>query len=116
MAKKTNYAFTRMPNFFFDQVVPNIDSLSALKVTLAIIRKTTGWHQATKTITISELQALTGLSRQAVIDGVNSALENDLIDRSPIRKKNGRVSYAYSYKAGYISPNTNVQKEHRTGT
>jgi len=116
MAKKTNYAFTRTPNYFFDEVLPSIDNLAEVKVVLAVIRKTVGWHHATKTITISELQALTGLSRQAVIDGVNSALENELIDRSPIRKKNGRVSYAYSYKAGYISPNSNVQKEHRTGT
>jgi len=104
-----------MPNHFLDQVMPDVDNLAELKILLAIIRKTTGWHQQTKTITISELQALTGLSRQAVIDGLTSALENGLIARTPIRKKSGRQSFAYEYRGGYITPKMNAPKDHCIG-
>jgi phage replication O-like protein O len=114
MPRKTNYSFTRVPNFFLDEVLPSINNLAELKVTLAIIRKTTGWHQSTKTITLSELQTLTGLSRQSAIDGLNRALENGLIDRSPIRKKNGRDSFVYSYKGGYMAQKMNAPKDHGT--
>lgn len=79
---------TQTPNSLFDYWLEKIDSLAELKVTLAIIRKTFGWHKQEDTISISQLMKATGLSRQGVVDGLEAGLKRGLIVRRPA-KRNG---------------------------
>lgn len=69
---------TQCPNDLFD--VHMLDMKEAeLKVTLAIIRKTLGFHKKSDPISLTQLQKLTGLSRQAVSDGTASAIKRGVI-------------------------------------
>lgn len=79
---------TQTPNSLFDYWLERIDTLAELKVTLAIIRKTFGWHKQEDTISITQLIKATGLSRQGVIDGLEAGLQRGLIVRRPA-KRNG---------------------------
>jgi phage replication O-like protein O len=75
---------TQTPNSFFDELLKQFKSLSEIKVVLAIVRLTFGWHKAADKISISQLQRLTGLSRESVTVGIKKALEHGLIERSPV--------------------------------
>lgn len=70
-----------MPNEFLDSIMPSIDTMAELKVTLAIIRRTFGWHVKKQKLTINNLVELTGLSRQSVANGITAALEHGHISR-----------------------------------
>src|SRR5512146_2617340 len=67
--------YTQAPNNLFDDLLPQIDSLSELKVLLFAIRKTLGWHQETDYISITQFCQGTGLSRQGVIDGIQACIK-----------------------------------------
>jgi phage replication O-like protein O len=73
---KPNY--TQTPNIIFDEWLPHMKA-AELKVVLVICRKTFGWHKEVDKISLSQLQAATGLSRQGVINGVNDAIERGIV-------------------------------------
>lgn len=75
--------YTQSPNHFYDEILPQIDSLAELKVTDVIIRQTFGFHRDEKELSISLLMTLTGLVKQPVIDGVGRALARGTIERRP---------------------------------
>jgi phage replication O-like protein O len=56
---------TQIPNQFLDVVMQDLSG-SAVKVFLAICRKTIGWHKVSDAISYSQLKALTGLGNSAV--------------------------------------------------
>lgn len=85
--------YTQAPNAFFDKLLPLIDTMTELKVTLAIMRKTMGWGKEEDTLSLSQLQKLTGLRREGVVDGVAAGLERGTI----VRRKSGN-SFAYALK------------------
>lgn len=87
-AEKPNH--TQTPNSFYDVLLAQISSLAELKVTLAIMRQTFGWHKEEDVLSLSELQRLTGLSRQGVIDGIELGIKR----RSIVRKPHGQ-SFVY---------------------
>lgn len=72
---------TQAPNSFFDELLPQISSLAELKVTLAIIRNTFGWHVQSAKLSFTELEKLTGLSRQSVADGLELGMQRGTIRR-----------------------------------
>lgn len=76
--------YTQTPNALFDKYLAEIDSMTELKVVLAIVRKTLGWHKTRDIISITQLEKMTGLSRQGVIDGVEKAITRGLVDRKPV--------------------------------
>lgn len=82
--------YTQAPNAFFDLLVIEIDKLAELKVTLAIIRATFGWHKDEDELSFTQLEERTGLSRQSVNDGITSALDRGYVKR----RKQGR-SFLY---------------------
>lgn len=84
---------TQTPNIFFDDSLPKIKSFAELKVILAIVRQTFGWHKPDDRISISQLVKLTGLTRQGVVNGVARALEDGFLDRQPVGQ-----SFTYSLK------------------
>jgi len=75
--------YTQTPNEFFDEILPCITSLSELKVTLTIIRKTFGWHVQEAGLSFEALARFSGLSRQSVIAGVGKGMKRGTIGRRP---------------------------------
>lgn len=83
--------FTSIPNEFFDEALPNIKSLSELKVLLALFRKTYGWvshidqdtgapvYKEEDAVSLSQFEKLTGLSRPACSDGVKRAMDDGYV-------------------------------------
>jgi phage replication O-like protein O len=84
---------TQTPNIYYDEIMPQIDTLAEMKVTEAIIRQTFGWHKTEDRLSLSQLQELTGLSRQSVAEGVKSALKRGYIGR----RKEGQ-GYVYGLR------------------
>jgi phage replication O-like protein O len=63
--------YTQVPNALF-KLMPDMEK-SELKVVLAVCRQTIGWHKTKDRLTVTLLMTLTGLSRQAVYDGIELA-------------------------------------------
>lgn len=83
--------YTQMPNELFgDQRTPGAMAgmnEAELKVTLALCRLTFGFHREEVKVSLSILQKITGLSRQAVIDGIEAAVGRGFIERVPTPPK-----------------------------
>lgn len=77
--EKPNY--TQTPNIIFD-LMPQMAE-AELRVTLAICRQTFGFHRQADTLSISQLQKATGLSRQGAINGLQAGMERGTITRQP---------------------------------
>lgn len=106
-------SFTPIPNEFFDEVLPNIQSLAELKILLAVFRKTYGWveridpesgepiYKQQDSISMSQFKKLTGLSQPSCVDGVRRALDDGYLER--VREG--------SFQGG--DPSENVSAEYR---
>lgn len=89
-ARSNIHYYTSIPNEFFDDVLPQIETVAELKVILAIFRKTYGWVERSENgapvfkleddISYSQFQALTGISNSSVSDGIKRAIEHGFID------------------------------------
>lgn len=71
---------TQTPNDLFDVLLSQIDTLAELKVTLAVIRKTLGYHKKKDPISFTQLQKMTGLQSKAVQDGIEKAIARGTIE------------------------------------
>ncbi len=89
--------FTQTPNSFFDCLLPQINSMSELKVTLSIIRQTFGWtakgggRKLEDQLSLSRLVALTGMARTSVCDGIAAGMKRGTIER----RKKGAQDFVY---------------------
>jgi hypothetical protein len=88
-----------IPNAFFDEILPEIDTLSEMKVTLAVIRKTLGWHKEEDLLSYSQFERLTGLSNYGVTAGLKPMLA-----RGAITRRNMRNSFAYQWVGARAAP------------
>lgn len=70
---------TQTPNDLFDKHMADMGE-SELKVTLAIIRQTLGYHKKSDPISLTQLQKMTGLSRQGAFDGAQAAINRGLVE------------------------------------
>lgn len=70
---------TQTPNDLFDKYMKDMTE-AELKVTLAVIRKTLGYHKQTDPISWSQIMSMSGLSKDAVQNGIDRALERGLIE------------------------------------
>jgi hypothetical protein len=82
--------YTQTPNRLFDEIMKEIDTMAELKVTLAIIRQTTGWHRRYCTFGIAKIERLTGLARNSVTAGAEAAEARGTIRRL---NKEGEASW-----------------------
>ena len=85
--------YTQAPNAFFDKLLAEIDNLSELKVTLAVMRYTMGFHRDAHELSVGFLVEYTGLSRPSVVDGLKRAMT-----RGTVTRKESGNSFAYSLK------------------
>ena len=91
---------TQIPNLLLDEHIKDMKE-AELKVTLAIARKTFGWHKREDTLSLSQLMELTGLSRQGVLNGIEAGLERGTI----CRREMGQ-SYLYSIPVNEVDQST----------
>jgi phage replication O-like protein O len=82
---KPNY--TQIPNKLLDEHLPVMEK-SELKVVLIIARQTLGWHKDWDILSLTRLQHLTGLGRDAVIAGVRAAIERGVIEQANMNGTN----------------------------
>ena len=80
---------TQVPNVLLDVVMRQISD-AALRVLLAVVRKTYGFQKKCDAVSLTQLQKLTGMSRKAVVDGIKK-LGSLLI----INKRGGREGNVY---------------------
>lgn len=72
--------FTQIPNEFLDRWMPHLGD-AELKVVLAVMRLTFGFHRESVRASITTLHEMTGLSRQGVINGGDAAQEHGILER-----------------------------------
>ncbi len=82
-----------------------------LRILLAIIRKTIGWHKETDYLSYSQLIKITGKTKKSVGSAINSLLERELIKRQCEHGKElavmpkgfrGKIFYTLNKKANQI--------------
>ncbi len=83
---------TQTPNDLFDHLMREMTE-AELKVVLAAIRKTLGYHRASDEISLTQFEKMTGLTRKGVIGGIQAALARGVL-REVSRGKRGVVRYA----------------------
>lgn len=72
--------FTQVPNEFLDNIMRDITSLAELKVTLAIIRHTFGFHaHGGAEMSKAWLREYTGMSDNAIDEGLRRAIERGTV-------------------------------------
>jgi len=103
---------TQVPNVFIDKYTQNLNG-AAVKIFLAICRKTIGWHKLTDKISYSQLKEITGLKSQAIITAIK-----DLEVRGLIRteKEKGKTT---TYEILFIPTSLKIKEhlfENQTGT
>lgn len=71
--------YTQVPNALF-ALMPQMKE-AELRVTMAICRQTFGYHKEVDKLSIGQLEAKTGLSRQGTINGLHAGIERGTIVR-----------------------------------
>ena len=67
-----------IPNILFDYWMPRLTD-GQFKVLMAIARKTYGWNKKKDSISLTQLEKMTGLSRKGISRIIDSLIENNLI-------------------------------------
>lgn len=98
MAKVPSPNYTQSPNVYFDSWLPEIKSLAELKVVGVVIRNTFGWHEKETSLSLTDIEKLTGLSRGCAHDGVKRALAHGYITRRTDGLR-GQASYRVAVEA-----------------
>lgn len=89
--------FTATPNTLFDRLLP-VMSNAELRVTLVLIRLTTGWHlvKTADALSIPELAEKGGLSPASVKTGISEGMKRGTIKRHATRDELNRRTFRYS--------------------
>lgn len=97
---KPNY--TQTPNEFYEQLLPQIDSLPELKVALILIRQTFGFHrQHTQIIfSCSQIAKYTGLDKSQALRGLQAGMERGYIYRREVSAQK------FAYGLQFVSEET----------
>ncbi len=76
---KAEANFTAVPNYFFENLLPDITNMSALKCYLHLMRKTWGWNKQGDWLTLSQIAEGTGLCTKSSYTGMKWLEDNGLI-------------------------------------
>lgn len=88
--------YTQTPNDLFDLHMANMSG-GELKIVLAAVRKTIGFHKKREAISISQFQEMTGLSRRHVISAIDEAVAHGYIKEVGTGRR-GTKKYELSIK------------------
>lgn len=94
-----NPNYTMTPNDLFDHLLKQIDDVSELKVTLAAVRMTIGYHEKEAELSIEYLHQMTGLARNSVRRGLALALRRGSI--RIVKKSTNRTGGIYALNVGH---------------
>lgn len=89
MSKLAPPNYTQIPNELLDRM--GEFTPAEFKVLMAICRKTFGWHKDREVISLTQLEGVTKLSRSSVQEGIMTAIERGLLERT----KFGVQSFSY---------------------
>lgn len=70
--------YTQTPNPLFDEHMRDMTEVE-LKVVMAAVRKTFGYHRDSDAISLTQFEEITGLSRQGVLDGIDRAMKRGVL-------------------------------------
>lgn len=82
--------YTQTPNALFDVLMKDM-SESELKVVLVAVRQTFGYHKQRDPISLTQFEKKSGLSRQAVANGIEAAIAHGLLRVTGYGKRNVRI-------------------------
>jgi phage replication O-like protein O len=91
--------YTQLPNELLDEVLP-VAGHAEWKVTCAIARQTFGWGIERRRLSLTDLQELTGLSRQSVQKGLDAGLR-----RGYLRRRREGHGFVYGIPVGTSTAN-----------
>jgi len=94
-------AYTKVPNFIIEQWMAELKG-SELKVTLAICRKTYGFHKQLDGIALSQIKELTGLGKNTIIKALRNLIKQKIINR---------FVDTIPYRYGIVVTNHSTQKQ-----
>jgi len=100
---------TKISNEFIEEHM-HLLSGAAVKIFIIVSRKTVGWHKDTDSISLSQMQNLSGLSKKQVIKAVNELEKIGLIKVDKVVGKTSDYTLNYTSKE-----NTPVKKVHQSG-
>jgi phage replication O-like protein O len=80
--------YTKVPNELIDVAMRRMGH-AEIKIVLAILRQTSGWHKPMDEISLTQFEALTGMTRANVINGIRTAATNRWIKHF----KSGKSSF-----------------------
>lgn len=98
---------TQTPNDLFDRLMREM-SEAELKVVLAAVRKTLGYHRDSDEISLTQFEEITGMSRKGVVAGLQAAIERGVV-REIGRGKRGVVRYTLVVESDQLPEVTSYQ-------
>ena len=98
--------FTAVPNIIFDEYQKHLSG-GEFKTLCTICRKTIGWHKEADSISISQLQDLTGMSRPSIVAHIKKLEEAKLIVVDKKRGKGNTYTLAFEESKNFTSEATN---------
>ena len=87
--------YTQIPNAVLDRM--HEMSEVCLRVVMAVCRQTFGWQKQRDRLSLTQLQRLTGLSRQGVLNGIAEAEDSQVLQKTPI-SDNSNAGFYYSIR------------------
>lgn len=93
--------YTQAPNDLFDSLMREM-SETELKVTMAVIRGTLGYHKEGFKLSLSNMAEMTGLSENGVISGAEQAEARGLIERVTDGRKSTEWRVRFSTSASEV--------------
>ena len=64
--------YTKIPNAWIDLAMQHM-GYAEMKIVFAVLRQTSGWHKPHDAISLSQFEAMTGMTRANVIRGIRDA-------------------------------------------
>lgn len=84
--------YTQVPNVLLDEWMPILSHVE-LKVLYAITRKTFGWHKDRDRISLSQLEKLTGSTKEAIVSASRTLQKRGLINKLVIGDPGRQATY-----------------------
>lgn len=96
--------YTQIPNSLLEQLAKMPES--AVRVALAVARKTFGYHKTRDLLSLSQIMELTKLSRQGVLNGIEYLEANNWVIRTPAGQ-----SFVYQLLVNEVDQSTNLTSQ-----